>query len=748
VILILSSFSAFATVYHSDGSAINVQLIHDIQAIDGDTITIPPGSFTWTTTVTISKGITLQGAGLSASHIIDQGSGGAALRVTCSAAHFVRVTGLEFIKSTAHPSGMVQFGGGSSGGRNEVGFRFDNCKLNFPTTGGRGVYSVGIFGLIDHNSIVVSGPGSQQSISVDGSSINTDGGFTPWTRPLTLGTDKAVSIEDNTFDYTGNDQAEDSIDAYSGARVVVRHNTFLSISQGFHGTDSGSNRSPHSFEIYNNTYINNSSHTIRALTVRGGTGVIWGNTYGGSHGSWYGVTLQYFRATAPGSAWRQCDGTVWQLGSTDVSTEASRTCSVNGGVGFNNVDKETLGPWGGNYTRGFDGTGLHGYPGRDQPGFTTGQVSSPIYIWNQSPDFGAGPWAGGNPADQALLATFIVEGRDYFRNTPRPGYTPYVYPHPLVTGTGTPTPTPTGTPTPMPSATPTPSASPSSTATPTSTPTATATSTPPSTPTPPPPTPTPTATTTPTPSAATTDFNGDGHPDWVLRHAVTGQTAIWYLNNNVYVSSAYGPTLAAGWGLRALGDFNHDSHPDYGLFALNTDQTAIWYLSGPSYIGGAYAPTLPSGWELVATADFNGDSKPDYVLYNSGTNQTAIWYMNNNVYAGGGYGPTLPPGWTVVGAADFDRDGHPDYLLYHPSSGYTAIGYLSGLTLVGAAWGPILPSGWTLVATTDFNGDGNPDYTLYETDTRQTAIWYLNNNVYTGSAWGPTLPAGWSLTAP
>src|SRR5213595_2443962 len=119
VILILSSFSAFATVYDSDGSAVNVQLIHDIQAIDGDTITIPAGSFTWTTTVTISKGITLQGAGLSASHIIDQGLGGAALVVTCSAAHFVRVTGLEFIKSTAHPSGMVQFHGTNSGGNDE-----------------------------------------------------------------------------------------------------------------------------------------------------------------------------------------------------------------------------------------------------------------------------------------------------------------------------------------------------------------------------------------------------------------------------------------------------------------------------------------------------------------------------------------------------------------------------------------------------------------------------------------------------
>jgi len=248
--------------------------------------------------------------------------------------------------------------------------------------------------------------------------------------------------------------------------------------------------------------------------------------------------------------------------------------------------------------------------------------------------------------------------------------------------------------------------------------------------------------------AAIADFDGDGHPDLVVRNANTRQTGIWYLNNNVYVSSDFGPTLASGWELSALDDFNLDSHPDYGLFAPNTNQTAIWYLSGPSFIRGVYGPTLPSGWELVGTADFNGDSRPDYVLYNSGMHQTAIWYMNDNVYTGGGYGPTLPPGWTVVGAADFNRDGHPDYLLFHPSSGYTAIGYLSGLTLIGADWGPVLPSGWALVATADFNGDGNPDYTLYKTNTRQTAIWYLSNNVYTGSAWGPTLPAGWSLTAP
>ena len=49
--------------------------------------------------------------------------------------------------------------------------------------------------------------------------------------------------------------------------------------------------------------------------------------------------------------------------------------------------------------------------------------------------------------------------------------------------------------------------------------------------------------------AAISDFNGDGHPDFVLSNANTHQTAIWYLNNNVFISGTYGPTLPAGWSL-------------------------------------------------------------------------------------------------------------------------------------------------------------------------------------------------------
>jgi hypothetical protein len=158
---------------------------------------------------------------------------------------------------------------------------------------------------------------------------------------------------------------------------------------------------------------------------------------------------------------------------------------------------------------------------------------------------------------------------------------------------------------------------------------------------------------TPTPTfagrATVGDFNGDGHADYVVQNASTHQTAIWYLNNNVFIGGAFGPTRVAGWGLRSVADFNRDGHPDYALFNSDTGQTVIGYLSGPTVIGAAFGPSVPTSWQLVAVADFNGDSHPAYLLYNASSRQTAIWYLNNNVFVAAAYGPTLPPGWSVLG---------------------------------------------------------------------------------------------------
>jgi uncharacterized delta-60 repeat protein len=244
------------------------------------------------------------------------------------------------------------------------------------------------------------------------------------------------------------------------------------------------------------------------------------------------------------------------------------------------------------------------------------------------------------------------------------------------------------------------------------------------------------------------DFNQDGKPDYVLYNAVTHQTAVWYLNNNVFVSAAFGPTLPANWKVVGVADFDADGRPDYLLFNSTSHQTAIWYLSETTLVSVAFGPSLPNGWDLVAVGDFNADGKPDYVLYNAVTHQTAIWYLNNNVFVGAAFGPTLPANWRVVGVADFNGDNKPDYLLFNSSTRQTAIWYLSGPTLVADAFGPTIVSGYTLIGAADFDGDGKPDYALYSSAQQRTAVWYLNNNTFTSGAFGPSLPANWSLIAP
>jgi hypothetical protein len=162
------------------------------------------------------------------------------------------------------------------------------------------------------------------------------------------------------------------------------------------------------------------------------------------------------------------------------------------------------------------------------------------------------------------------------------------------------------------------------------------------------------------------DFNADGKPDYVLYSPATRQTAIWYLNNNAFVSGVLGPTLPVSWRVVGVADFNGDNKPDYLLFNSSTQQTpgssrqtAIWYLSGPTLVAGAFGPAIPSITlsggltiviDLIGAADFDRDGKPDYALYSSALQQTAVWYLNNNAFTSGAGGPTLPAmsSWRLI----------------------------------------------------------------------------------------------------
>src|SRR5262245_45987842 len=100
-----------ATVWPSDGSDANVQAIHDTNAHDGDTITLPAGTFIWTAGVSLTKGITvagqttITGAGTASCTANDQtiiideklrGISGKLLNATIPAGKSFRLTGITF----------------------------------------------------------------------------------------------------------------------------------------------------------------------------------------------------------------------------------------------------------------------------------------------------------------------------------------------------------------------------------------------------------------------------------------------------------------------------------------------------------------------------------------------------------------------------------------------------------------------------------------------------------------------------
>jgi hypothetical protein len=421
-----------ATITARTCSAADVQSAINAST-NGDIVQVPAGACTWDSKVSITgKTLTLSGNGIGSTIITDNASGNAALGVQCSSNNFVRVTGFTWTKSANHTDGILQIGGP----QDQVGFRLDRCEFTLGSSGSRGVGVFDVYGLIDQNIFSVTGSGSIQSIQVIGD-VTYFGQNNPWKRPLSLGTNKAVYIENNTFTYSY--QAEDSIDAYRGARVVIRYNRFNNISIGFHGTDSGFARSTHSFEVYNNTFTNNSTTNLRYMTIRGGTGVVYDNVYSGSKG-WYGITLMNYRSCQAESNWGACDETKKLLYSNnDLAVCTSGTnCTVKWCSNARDTtctsDSECPG---GTCSSYFDGSEAGGYPCRDQVGRTTNQVLSPLYIWNNGTE-GVGTW------NCAKTASDIQLNRDYYLGVTKPGYTAYQYPYTLEGSTAPAPATPTG----------------------------------------------------------------------------------------------------------------------------------------------------------------------------------------------------------------------------------------------------------------------------------------------------------------
>jgi hypothetical protein len=354
-------------------------------ASDGDTVIVPAGSCSFSTT--LSKAITLQGAGIG--NTIFTGGG-----ISCDTDGF-RITGFSF-EGTSGAYGRIQLSGKCSEYNN---WRIDHCRFSLTY---RAIRANGQ-GVIDHCIFEQSG-----GATMIGGVLVHGGCETSWQRPAGIGTADAVYIEDCTFDWSINEN-DSVVDGGFGGRVVFRYNTVIGTEFQVHGLCTcdkpPDGRGNVKSEVYNNVFDAGDGSSCRngAICIRGGTGVIFNNTI---TGNWCGSTLlmKHYRA---------CDSRCGSWG----------LCN-----GSNPLDGNLL---------------SNGYPCLDQIGRAPDtnedgiQESEPIYEWNNTDN--------GSDVDlkKAHCSTdHVLEGRDYYNDTQRPGYTPYPYPHPLVTGEEPPPPPP------------------------------------------------------------------------------------------------------------------------------------------------------------------------------------------------------------------------------------------------------------------------------------------------------------------
>lgn len=530
VILMGNGYSALATVYDSNGSSANIQSIHDTQAQNGDTITLPAGAFTWTQTVNVSKNISI--VGVTGQTIINDqipktGSSPGAFRCNLpSGATLFRISGIKF-QGTVGPAYAGSLGEISLSGVSAApNVRIDNCQFSGlylrPI-----VFFGGLWGVIDHCDFTM-GPWVG-GIDIRHSSWKGIGdyGDNSWADDPRWGSEQAIFIEDCAFN---NFSGATFIDGDGGMRVVVRHCTIFGSEAGNHGTETGQRyRSGRTFEFYQNHCDGGPSGFNHnwMIYVRGGSALVWGN-YSDRYDSL--VVFSEYRLWFQAAPWGQADGTnAWDVNSPTVFATGTHT----GGNGSNvlvtnahwqtnqwraysvrNVTRGTASSIGSNTSNTITPDGnpqgqsmtfnsgdsfeirkintVLDQPGRGKGDYMSGsnpapigwphQASEPVHVWGNTlgPNFGNG---NGRPAVYSQGYS-VIQNQDWFYSSDNsaalPGYTPYVYPHPLVINQPPPSPTPSATVTPSPTSPPSPppTATPRPSSTPTVTPRPTVTATP------------------------------------------------------------------------------------------------------------------------------------------------------------------------------------------------------------------------------------------------------------------------------
>jgi len=197
--------------------------------------------------------------------------------------------------------------------------------------------------------------------------------------------------------------------------VVYRYNTYVNTVYSNHGTESGGRwRGQRQYEVYNNKFLLSNGAGVSSLAgSRGGTGVTFNNTATLTTGAFVNqfADLSDYRSTSSYAPWGQCNGSsVW-----DGNVTGGYPCLDAPGQGQSDLISGTT----------------------PTPATWPHQALAPVYAWNNT--------VNGSVSNLVSNTSVVVENRDFY-NTPKPGYTPYTYPHPLTTSPTT-SPSPLSAPT-------------------------------------------------------------------------------------------------------------------------------------------------------------------------------------------------------------------------------------------------------------------------------------------------------------
>ena len=365
-------------------------------AVDGDTIVIPAGTCTWTSTISVPSniGITITGYGTPNSgssttgaassctqtYILDNAGnssflfafspeyGNSTTRLSCMAIDPATTGSLALyavagIEGTCTSSGCPQL-------------RVDNLtfgKTNPWTETNNGSNSDEIihvndaFGVLDHNT-APSGNGIALFIAELESYLGVgDNGDNSWAQPNSLGGANNIFAENNLW-YTDFHSLNDCEAPLPwGCRVVIRYNSYNPSSAGSfgiaenHGTDTtGRGRSGREMEVYDNNIDCPLICSSVDGGLRGGTALVFDNTVtltaGQGASQWFGISLyrtvlnnNSFGACGGDGPWDKNDNVIYYNG-TLTSTSGGGGTAITAGDSTKSWTTNQLVPSGDPYT--------------------------------------------------------------------------------------------------------------------------------------------------------------------------------------------------------------------------------------------------------------------------------------------------------------------------------------------------------------------------------------------------------------